>query len=113
MAKNTNPLEAEVLASITKYLKKLDIGVVLRHNTGAFKTGNRFVSCGVKGTSDLSVELHNSTQTIWIEVKREQGSTVSPEQLEFLSRQSQRGNVALISHSVAELEAQLKEAGLI
>jgi hypothetical protein len=100
------PLEKEVQKNIIKYLNSLNIGKVLRHNTGSFNTGSRFIKCGEKGTADLSVELHDSTMTIWIECKRE-GGKPTPEQLEFIERQIKRGNIAFIAHSVEEVRTQL------
>lgn len=75
-------------------------GVVIRMNTGVFKTTDgRTVKCGIRGLSDLIFIGHN--YVAFLEVKTKTGRA-TPEQLNFLDRMRALGHRAGIVRSVEE-----------
>lgn len=75
-------------------------GVVIRQNTGVFKTPDgRWVQCGVKGLSDLL--FIGDGKVAFLEVKTPAGK-VSREQENFLRRMQQLHHTAAVVRSVQE-----------
>lgn len=106
--------ETEIVRACLDYLAARKI-FAWRQNQGAIPTAHggfrRFV--GLRGVSDILGILPGGTgRFLAIEVKRPGGRT-SPEQETFLANVTALGGVACVAHSVDELEADLKEAGVI
>lgn len=75
-------------------------GIVIRMNTGVFKTDDgRIVKCGIKGTSDLLFVGQN--YIAWIEVKTPTGRP-SKDQINFINTMKELGHKAGIARSVED-----------
>jgi len=75
-------------------------GVVLRMNTGVFKTEDgRTIRCGIKGTSDLL--FIGNGYIAFIEVKTPLGRA-SPDQINFVKQIQKLGHKAGFARSVKE-----------
>lgn len=108
------PLEKEVLNACLSYLHfRLPDALIWRQNQVAVPLPNgkfrRFV--GLLGVADILGVL-DTGRFLAVEVKRPGGKT-SPHQQEFLGKVSSLGGVACCVCSVDELEADLREAGVI
>jgi hypothetical protein len=95
-------LESEVLKQCLDYLQMRGI-FAFRNNTGALKIGKRLVRFGMPGSSDILGILPNG-QFLAVECKREKGGILSDKQVEFLNRIKVNGGVAVVVHSVNDLE---------
>ena len=96
--------ESEVLKQCLEYLKMRNI-FAWRNNSGAVKNGK--LRYGMPGSSDILGILPNG-QFLAIECKREKGGILSDKQVEFLSRIKENGGVALVVHSLNDLEKNIK-----
>lgn len=75
-------------------------GIVIRMNTGVFKTDDgRTIKCGIKGTSDLLFVGQNFIA--WIEVKTPTGRP-SKDQIIFINTMKKLGHKAGIARSVED-----------
>ena len=78
-----------------------DHGIVIRQNTGFFKTSdNRTVKCGITGLSDL-LFIGRNGNVHFIEVKTLKGRA-TPEQLNFIELMNSMGIKSGIARSVEE-----------
>jgi hypothetical protein len=78
-----------------------DHGIVIRQNTGFFKTSdNRTVKCGITGLSDL-LFIGRNGNVHFIEVKTTKGRA-TPEQLNFIQLMNSMGIKSGIARSVEE-----------
>lgn len=77
-----------------------------RNNTGALKIGKRFVRFGYPGSSDI-IGILPDGRFLAVECKRENGGILSGKQVEFLSRIKENGGVALVVHSLNDLEKNI------
>lgn len=96
-----------VLSQCLEYLKMCGF-FVFRNNTGAFKTGRRFVRFGFPGSSDILGILPDG-RFLAVECKREKGGRLSDLQKEFLSKIKDNGGVALCVHSLEELQEYMRK----
>lgn len=88
-------LQDKIIAALSQY------GMVLRLNTGRFKTfDNRWISIGVKGTPDLLYVGHNA-EVVWLEIKTPSGR-LSSEQLTFHAKLRHMGHKVVVARSVDE-----------
>jgi hypothetical protein len=93
-----NISETDIQNEIRKALS--EYGIVLRMNTGVFKTEDgRTVKCGMPGTSDLL--FIGNKYIAWIEVKTPTGRPTQ-EQLKFINIMQGLGHRAGIARSVEE-----------
>lgn len=87
-------LQNQIRMALSQY------GIVLRMNTGVFKTEDgRTVKCGMPGTSDLL--FIGEKYIAWIEVKTLTGRP-TPEQLKFIDIMRKYGHRAGIARSVED-----------
>lgn len=104
--------ETEIVRACLEYLAVKKI-FAWRQNQGVIPTGSgqfrRFA--GLRGVSDILGVLPGGT-ILCVEVKSEKGRE-SEYQEEFQKKVSDLGGVACVVRSVDELEADLKEAGVI
>jgi hypothetical protein len=104
--------ESDVLNAVMNYLS-LNRIPCWRINSGALKTERGgFIRFGSKGMSDIYA-ISPDGISVWIECKRPKGGRLSEAQKEFLDCINRNSGVGIVVHSVEELEAQLKEAGII
>ena len=102
MRKTKGLPESEVLKECLEYLRMRGI-FAFRNNSGAVKMGKSFVRFGMPGSSDILGILPNG-QFLAVECKKENGGILSDKQVEFLNRIKENGGVAVVVHSVSELE---------
>lgn len=76
-----------------------------RNNTGAVKTGSRFIRFGYTGSSDI-LGICPDGRFLAVECKREKGGVLSDKQREFLSHIKANGGVAIVANN---LETLIKE----
>lgn len=114
----TPPLEKDILCTCRAYLRAIG-ALAIRINSGAavaeYKGKRRFVRHNdTPGCADLVCCLQG--RFVSVEVKRS-GSRTDPkrkaEQVAFAASVAKAGGVALVVHSCEELEADLREAGLV
>jgi len=94
--------ERDVLKDCLEYLNLKGV-FAWRNNTGAVKVKSRFIKFGYKGSSDIIGILPNG-RFLAIECKRENGGVLSQEQKEFLQTILKNKGLALVVHSVEELQ---------
>lgn len=99
---NKGQSESVVLKQCLEFLQLRGI-FAFRNNTGALKEGRRFIRFGYPGSSDILGILPNG-QFLAVECKREKGGILSDKQVEFLNRIKENGGVAVVVHSVQDLE---------
>lgn len=106
-------LERDVVRGCLEFLQYKGI-MAWRQNSGAIPTGKGGYRSfrGMPGQSDIIGVLAGG-RFLAIEAKRPKGGRLSPEQETFLDRVSDLGGLALVVRSTEELEADLKEAGII
>lgn len=71
-----------------------------RQNVGSFKVGDRFVSMGYRGISDIVGILGG--RFLALEVKREKG-LLSDTQIVFLRKVREAGGIAMVAESVSDV----------
>lgn len=98
--------ESVVLKQCLDYLKLKGI-YCWRNNTGACKSGNRYIRYGFIGSSDILGILPDG-RFLAVECKRTKGGRVSEAQHEFLSKIASNGGVAIVAKSVDDLITALK-----
>ena len=103
--------ESVVLSQCLTYLR-LHRVFAWRNNTGACLAGKQLVHFGLVGSSDI-IGVAGDGRFLAIECKREGGGTLSAMQERFLHEVSRRGGVALVVHSVNELEQGLAQEGVV
>ena len=108
------PLEADILRQCLDYLRLRGIPA-WRQNQGGiratYRGRRRFVRfAGIEGISDILGLLPPSGRLLAVECKRP-GGKPSPQQLAFLEQVRAAGGLAVVVHSLHELEAALREAG--
>jgi len=79
----------------------------IRNNSGAIKTGNRFLRFGKSGSADILLFLPNHI-TVFCEVKTEKGRQ-TPNQIESQKFVESLGYTYCIIRSLKELEILLKK----
>ena len=94
--------ESEVLKQCLEYLQLHGI-FAFRNNTGALKSGRRFIHFGYPGSSDILGILPGG-KFLAVECKREKGGKLSDLQIDFLNRIKENGGVAVCVHSVEDLK---------
>lgn len=95
-------LEADVLEdSLAALRAHPNVAFAWRLQSGVFKDGERFVRVGFKGMPDI-VGMTMKARFFAVEIKREVGGTVTPEQRETLNRIGICGGLAGVAHSAAE-----------
>ena len=111
--------EAEVVKSVKQVLifcglmkaKETEPGppsMMQRINTGAFKTGSRFIKSANKGTCDFEgYDKHG--RFLAIECKRPKGGRLSPEQKARIDDINRKGGVAFVATSGQQVLETLKE----
>ena len=109
------PLESEIQKQCLNWLTLHGI-LAWRQNSGAmqgtYKGKARFVRfTSIQGVSDILACANDGT-FIACEVKRP-GGKLRPEQELFLAAVRKRGGVAIVAHSLDEMIAGLREAGLV
>ena len=103
--------ESKVLAQCLTFLRLRRV-FAWRNNTGAAVANKQIIHFGLVGSSDI-IGLANDGRFIAIECKRENGGKLSDAQQQFLDKIRQHGGVALVVHSVAELEQGLQQEGVL
>lgn len=83
-----------------------------RNNTGAVKTGGRFVRFGFKGSADI-LGICPDGRFLSIECKRTKGGKISKEQQDFYNNIKKNGGVAMFCNSLESMISQLKENNVI
>ncbi|CAG23304.1 VRR-NUC domain-containing protein [Photobacterium profundum] len=84
------------------------VGVLLRNNVGAVKSGSRWIRYGLgKGSSDLIGWTTNGI-FLAVEVKTLNGK-VSPEQIKFIEDVRKHGGIAFIATSRDEFDRLMTE----
>ena len=100
--------ESVVLSQCLTYLKCKGL-FAWRQNTGSFKTeGGRYFKSGLPGTSDI-LGLLPDGRFLAVECKREKGGKVSREQLRFLESIAWNNGIAIVCHSVEELQEKIEK----
>lgn len=97
--------ENVVLKQCLEYLKLNKI-YCWRNNVGSAKIGNRFISFGLVGSSDILGILPNG-QFLAVECKREKGGHLSDKQKEFINKINENGGFAICVNSLYDLESKL------
>lgn len=83
-----------------------------RINTGAFKSGSRFVRSANKGTLDFEgYDKHG--RFLGLECKRPKGGRLSPEQKARIDDINQKGGIAAVVTSGQQVLQILKEKGCL
>lgn len=103
--------EATVLKECLQYLQSMGL-YVWRNNTGACKSGRRFVRFGYKGSSDI-LGITKDGRFLAVECKREKGGILSDDQKTFLFNITKNGGVAIVVNSLDCLIEKLKENKVI
>ena len=109
-ARFNKPLEADVQRAVLAYLGlHPKVAMVWRSNTGTLPVGERYVSFGFKGCSDL-IGMLTDGRFLAVEVKRE-GKEPTDEQRNFLKNVLDNKGVALwcdsLDSCIRQLELQL------
>lgn len=118
MTLETNITEAEVVQSVKQALifyglmKRSETepgppSQVQRINTGAFKSGSRFIRSANRGTLDFE-GYDNHGRILGLECKRPRGGRLSPEQKARIDDINRKGGVAAVVHSGDEAIQVLK-----
>lgn len=113
-----NKTEAQVVAEVKTVLihvglmknKETEPGPpsqVQRLNTGAFKSGTRFIRSANKGTLDFE-GYDNHGRILGIECKRPKGGRLSPEQKARIDDINKKGGVAVVVTSGLQAMTLLK-----
>lgn len=100
-------LESQVQSQCLNLLRSMNV-FVWRQNTGAFKVKDRYIKSGIKGVSDI-LGIWPDGRFLAIEVKREKGGRLSEAQKEFLQEIKNNHGIAIVCHSVEELEKELSK----
>ncbi len=96
--------EAEVQKTILQYLRMRGV-YCWRQNAGSFKVGDRFVSMGMKGISDvLAIYPHGIRKgtLVALEIKKEKG-LLSDSQIVFLKDVRKSGAIAMVAESLDDV----------
>lgn len=80
-----------------------------RQNSGAVQThGHFYRMTSIKGVSDILGILPDG-RFLAVEVKRQKGGRVSPDQKDFIRNIQQNNGIALVINDSKELEEKMKE----
>ncbi len=116
--------EAQVVQEVKLVLRLAEPNLhIWRQNTGAFKSGRRFVTVGEKGTPDF-IGYDCRGRFVGIECKRpayyddaghlvKRSGRLSKEQVEWLKRLAEHGGVGIVAHSGDEALKKLVDAGCL
>jgi hypothetical protein len=108
--RNDRP-EAAALVEVMKVLRNHPaVAWCERQNSGAFKSGDRFVRFGWRGCSDVLGQLKDG-RFLACEVKAKAGR-LRPEQSDFLERVRRFGGVGIVARNAADVLAALKAEGV-
>jgi hypothetical protein len=108
-SKNGGLLEETVLEQIREYLISLG-WTVIRIYTGGIPLGRGVWGVNqCKGIPDLICFHNDSPDMMWIEVKKEKGGRVSPEQKKWHGLLSSHRQIILLVNSLECLKQQLKD----
>lgn len=103
--------ESEIQKSCLEYLRVACGWPVWRFNSGAMIMNKRFVRFHTaRGCSDLAGLIPPSGRFLAVEVKRP-GNEATELQQGWLDEVARSGGLALVIHSVGELQERLREAG--
>ena len=98
--------EAAALAEVLKALKAHPaVSWCERQNSGAVRSGGRFIRFGWVGCADILGQLRDG-RFLGVEVKAAKGRA-SPEQVAFLERINAAGGVGFIAHSLRDVVREL------
>ena len=98
--------EAAALAEVLKALKAHSlVAWAERQNSGAVRSGGRFIRFGWVGCADVLGQLKDG-RFLGVEVKAAKGRA-SPEQVAFLERINAAGGVRFIAHSLRDVVREL------
>ena len=98
--------EAAALAEVLKALKAHSlVAWAERQNSGAVRSGGRFIRFGWVGCADILGQLRDG-RFLGVEVKAAKGRA-SPEQVAFLERINAAGGVGFIAHSLRDVVREL------
>lgn len=103
------PLEKHVQRAILEFLRYRRIFCWKQNNAGIHQSDGRYIPSGMVGLSDIMGVMPDG-RFLALEVKRI-GGKVSPAQQIFLDNVRRNGGVALVAHSVEEVETLLNNYG--
>ena len=115
MARDTSPLEAEVLADCMKRLNKYPHIWAWRRTVATTNVGGRWIRVGQKGMVDVegivTVEMEHFTAGIRLEVEiKRLGKKPTDDQAAWLAATGSHGAIAFYADSVEMLEEKLRAA---
>jgi hypothetical protein len=104
--------ESHVVSSCLALLELLRIPA-WRNNTGAVKTGKRFIRFGKKGSSDILGIIPDGTgRFLAVECKAGKNRPTI-EQQAFIAGVNEAGGLGVVVYSADELHDELKQAGVV
>ena len=104
--------ESQILSGCLRYLNRAGI-FHWRNNVGAVRVSmNRWVSFGLKGSSDILAVLPPAGRILCIECKSKTGR-LSPEQEQFIGDITRLGGLAVVVRDWRELDTVLRREGFI
>lgn len=102
-------LEATVQSEIRFAVNSLSFARLVRNNVGSYENNGQWVQYGLgKGSPDLVgwVQMENGIARVFcIEVKREDGGVIEPEQKASITAINKRGGAAAVCRSAASAVA--------
>lgn len=99
------PLEKDIQKSILDYLKARRIFCWKEHSGGIYKPdGSGYIPLGLKGKADI-LGIYKG-KMLAVEVKRPSGR-LSADQEYFLKRVRENGGIAIVAHSIDDVEKVL------
>lgn len=114
MSKNTTPHESWEQQSLVAELNRLEPGILLEINPAAGMKLDKRIAARVKelgyqaGTLDIFMPEHR----VYIELKRQKGGSLSPEQKARIPRLEAAGYRVIVGHGAVDAIEKLKKLGL-
>ena len=114
MTKNTTPHESWEQQSLVAELERLEPGILMEINPAAGMKLDKRMAAAVKtlgyqaGTLDIFLPEHR----IYIELKRQKGGSLSPEQKTRIPRLEAAGYRVIVARGAVDAIDQLRKLGL-
>lgn len=114
IAKNTTPHESWEQQSLVAELERLEPGILMEINPAAGMKLDKRMAAAVKalgyqaGTLDIFLPEHH----VYIELKRQKGGSLSPEQKARIPRLESAGYRVIVARGAVDAVDQLRKLGL-
>lgn len=114
MTKNTTPRESWEQQSLVAELERLEPGILMEINPAAGMKLDKRMAAAVKtlgyqaGTLDIFLPEHR----VYIELKRQKGGSLSPEQKARIPRLESAGYRVIVARGAKDAVDQLRKLGL-